>query len=578
IQDKRTVLEALRQPIAVAPDTFPTRMLRWVRVSPDQTKVVFQALGHLYTKPLPNGTAKRITSQSDHFEFCPSFSRDGKELVYTTWNDDSLGQVRVLNLANNTSRALTSAPGHYLDPVFSPDGKTIVFRKGQGGYLRSHLWSQEPGLYRILTSGGEMFRLAKSGQHPQFGRENDRVFYIKSSPDKEADNARLISTDMDGHEEQEHYTSKWATDYALSPDGRQVAFIERFNVHLAPFVRAGKAIEVGPEAKGLPVEKVSEQAGDWIHFSNDSKQLYWALGPDLYTKTLGDLEGDPTVNDLSIQVPHSAPTTTFAFVGAKAVTMSERGIIEDATILVEGNRIKQLGPRTEIKIPEGATVIEVDGQVILPGFVDTHAHGSQASAGITPQQNWVDLARLAFGVTTIHDPSNDTQEIFAASEMTKAGVITAPRTFSTGTILYGATGSFRAEVDSLEDAEFHLRRMQAVGAFTVKSYNQPRRDQRQKIIQGARELGMMVVPEGGSLFMSNMTMIVDGHTGIEHTLPVQYVYDDVLDLWRGTGVGYTPTLCVAYGGMSGEIYWYQESDLWKHPRLKSFIPPHVLQP
>ncbi len=77
-------------------------------------------------------------------------------------------------------------------------------------------------------------------------------------------------------------------------------------------------------------------------------------------------------------------------------------------------------------------------------------------------------------------------------------------------------GSFKAEIESLEDARFHLKRMQAVGAFSVKSYNQPRRDQRQQVIAAARELQMMVVPEGGSTFMHNMTMIVDGHTGIEH--------------------------------------------------------------
>ena len=44
-------------------------------------------------------------------------------------------------------------------------------------------------------------------------------------------------------------------------------------------------------------------------------------------------------------------------------------------------------------------------------------------------------------------------------------------------------------------ARSHLRRMKAAGAFSVKSYNQPRRDQRQQIIAAARELGMMVVPE-----------------------------------------------------------------------------------
>ena len=112
----------------------------------------------------------------------------------------------------------------------------------------------------------------------------------------------------------------------------------------------------------------------------------------------------------------------------------------------------------------------------------------------------------------------------------------------------------------------------------MKSYNQPRRDQRQQVVAAARELEMMVVPEGGSTMMHNMTMIVDGHTGIEHTLPVQTAYDDVYDLWRGTNVGYTPTLCVAYGGLSGENYWYEVDDLFLHPRLREFVPPQMLVP
>ena len=73
--------------------------------------------------------------------------------------------------------------------------------------------------------------------------------------------------------------------------------------------------------------------------------------------------------------------------------------------------------------------------------------------------------------------------------------------------------------------------MKAVGAFSVKSYNQPRRDARQKIIKAARELQMMVVPEGGSLFYHNKTMVVDGHTGVEHSLPVPKLYKDVVTLF-----------------------------------------------
>jgi imidazolonepropionase-like amidohydrolase len=287
---------------------------------------------------------------------------------------------------------------------------------------------------------------------------------------------------------------------------------------------------------------------------------------------------EPVKTELGFEHPTAKPESTIAFLGAKIITMGEQGVIENGTIVIENNRILAVGKKREVEIPEGATKVKVPGMVIMPGFIDTHAHGPAETDGIQPEANWVNYARLAFGVTTIHDPSNDTQGIFSASEMVKAGTTLGPRIFSTGTIIYGAAGSFKAEIDSLDDAKFHLNRMKAAGALSVKSYNQPRRDQRQQVIAAARELEMMVVPEGGSTFMHNMTMIVDGHTGIEHTLSVQTAYDDVMDLWRGTNVGYTPTLCVAYGGISGERYWYQHDDLWTHPRLNAFIPKAILHP
>jgi len=149
----------------------------------------------------------------------------------------------------------------------------------------------------------------------------------------------------------------------------------------------------------------------------------------------------------------------------------------------------------------------------------------------------------------------------------------APRIFSTGTIIYGAKGAdVRAPIDSPDDARAHLRRIQAAGGFSVKSYNQPRRDQRQEIIAAARDLGMMVVPEGASLFDLDMTFIVDGHTGVEHALPIPNVYADVLALWSGSRTGYTPTLVVAYGGHFGEGWFYQHDAVWKNERLLSFVP------
>ena len=87
---------------------------------------------------------------------------------------------------------------------------------------------------------------------------------------------------------------------------------------------------------------------------------------------------------------------------------------------------------------------------------------------------------------------------------------------------------------------------------------------------------MEVVPEGGSLFEFDMSLIADGHTTVEHSLPVANVYDDVLQFWRGSRTGYTPTLVVAFGGSFGENYWYQHTDVWKEPILSRWVPRRII--
>src|SRR5262249_13443449 len=164
------------------------------------------------------------------------------------------------------------------------------------------------------------------------------------------------------------------------------------------------------------------------------------------------------------------------------------------------------------------------------------------------------------------------------AELIHAGAKTGPRFYSTGTILYGAETPFKAPVDSYEDAVSHVRRQKAFGAFSVKSYNQERRDARQMIIKAARALQMEVVPEGGSLLYFNESMVLDGHTTVEHSLPVPKLYKDVVTLFGKSRTGYTPTLIVGYGGLSGEYYWYQHTNVWENTRLLTFTPRHVVDP
>ena len=76
----------------------------------------------------------------------------------------------------------------------------------------------------------------------------------------------------------------------------------------------------------------------------------------------------------------------------------------------------------------------------------------------------------------------------------------------------------------------------------------------------------------------DLTLIADGNTTLEHNIPQARIYEDVLDFYGATKVGYTPTLGVTYGGMGGEPYWAQESEVWKHPLLTRYVPADVLNP
>jgi imidazolonepropionase-like amidohydrolase len=49
-------------------------------------------------------------------------------------------------------------------------------------------------------------------------------------------------------------------------------------------------------------------------------------------------------------------------------------------------------------------------------------------------------------------------------------------------------------------------------------------------------------------------------------------------IFAKSGVGYTPTLIVAYGGLWGENYWYQHSNVWQNTRLLEFTPRDVIDP
>jgi imidazolonepropionase-like amidohydrolase/Tol biopolymer transport system component len=595
ITTTKKIRPALRSKVEVAADNFEVKGIRWASFTPKKDQVVFQALGYIWLKDLGTGKQQRLTRQTDHYEFYPVISADGRSILYTTWNDQELGAVRITSLNGRKTTVLTPQPGHYIEPAFSADASQVLFRKVEGGYLLSPLWSMKPGIYHVPADAKTQPELiTDSGSSPHFNANATRVFFTTSTGDM-SNELLLQSVNLNGKDKRDHLHGVKATQFRVSPDENWVAFSENFRTYVSPFFSNGKTIDLGAGTKNFSVKQVSARSGEFLTWSANSLALDWSHGRFLYRRDLNQtfafLKGapdtlpDPAESglDLAFSQNGDRPSGVIALVGGRVVTMRDANqqteVIENGVVVIENNRITAVGTQNEIDIPDGAFELDVSGKTVLPGLIDAHAHGGTASYEMNPQQNWMQLSNLAFGVTTVHDPSNDTSEFFAASELQKAGQLVAPRAFGTGTILYGAyVPGYSAEINSLEDAQFHTQRLKDVGAVSVKSYNQPRREQRQQVIQAASELDMMVVPEGGMKFQYNMSMLVDGHTTLEHSVPIQNVYSDVRQLWSQIETAYTPTFVVSYGGLSGEEYWYDRTNVWENPRLMRYTPKTYIYP
>src|SRR5690606_20174434 len=134
---------------------------------------------------------------------------------------------------------------------------------------------------------------------------------------------------------------------------------------------------------------------------------------------------------VGLEAPVYAPRDVVAFTNARIVTMRDaedsEEVIEVGTIVVEGNTIVALGAPDSVEVPAGARVIDVAGRTIIPGIIDVHAHASNFGQGVVPQQNWAYYANLAFGITTLHDPSATSEFVFSQSELLQAGRMVGPR-------------------------------------------------------------------------------------------------------------------------------------------------------
>ncbi|MFN0181271.1 MAG: amidohydrolase family protein [Gemmatimonadales bacterium] len=581
---RRTVSEQATASFRISDEPFPVRFARWHTVSPDGRRLAFQAVGRTWVAELTPGRRvagqpRRLTPESfTPFEHGPAWSPDGQWLAFTTVDETSLGHLWRVRASGGAPEQLTPTPGEYNHPAWSADGREIVVARGAGASGRSSTLAHS-GYHDVVVvpaAGGAAQLVTRvSGLtlptrtqfiRPTFGRDG-RIYFQQ---DKE-----LVSVRKDGSDRIRHLEFPNADEIVPSPNGAWVAFNEGDNVHVVavPIGTVGSAgvIKVDRKQAALPVVQVSRQGGLYPRW-RDSVTLELGSAARYIGYHTATRRADTA--DVALTVPRALARGTVAFTNARIVTLDQRRVIDNGTIVIKDGRITCVG---RCATAGANRTINARGKTIIPGLIDIHSHHFREYRGVIPPQAFEASVPLAFGVTTSFDNSMWSQDVFPAAELIEAGALIGPRTYSTGDPLYLGDGARQNDLTSYQVTEENITRLASWGAIALKQYLQPRRDQRQWVADVARKQGLMVTGEGDNLEY-NVSLTLDGQTGWEHPLSYVPLYGDVAKFFGQTNTLYSPTFMVGGPGPWNDEYFFGESEVWKSEKLRRWTPWQQLVP
>jgi len=339
---------------------------------------------------------------------------------------------------------------------------------------------------------------------------------------------------------------------------------------------AGSSDSEPPATTTLPVRKFTEVGADSFAWAEGGSTITWGLGASFFRHSVASLFSEqkaPQEIGVNLVFPRATPKGTVLLRGAKVVTMRGEEVIENADILVSRNRIAKVGKRGSFPVPSDTKIFDLRGSTIVPGFIDVHPHWLEIRRGVLdPEDNWSFFANLAYGVTTGRDPQTMTNDMFVYQDLVDMGEIPGPRAFSTGPGVFPLNNfqSFHQVSSVVSRYKSYYR------TNTLKSYLVGNRRQRQWMVQACKELQMMPTTEGGLDLKLDLTHMLDGFSGNEHSLPITPLYQDVVQLISQSKISYTPTLVVAYGGPWAENYFFETTDVHGDSKVRHFIPHNIV--
>jgi hypothetical protein len=182
-------------------------------------------------------------------------------------------------------------------------------------------------------------------------------------------------------------------------------------------------------------------------------------------------------------------------------------ILEDQTVVINGDRITMVGRSAAVVAPKDAYHIDGTGKTLLPGLFDMHAH-AQAVDG---------LLNIASGVTSVRDMGNDIEELKHLQTQWDSGAAIGPRVWKAGFI--DGHGQFQAPTglyaDTVEEAQADVNRYTDLGYVQIKVYSSLKPELVPGIVKTAHARGLRVsghVPNG----MIASEFVEDGADEVQH--------------------------------------------------------------
>lgn len=178
-----------------------------------------------------------------------------------------------------------------------------------------------------------------------------------------------------------------------------------------------------------------------------------------------------------------------ALVGGMLVTGCEVPPVHHAAILIEGNKILQAGPASEVNIPPDATVIDTSGRTMMPGLIDLHAHlmilghGEYSrwfpwisEHGIEQVMEISAKQLLNAGITSAVDLGAPLKESLSVRDRIKRGEIPGPRMSMSGPWVTRSLGgyppvpAFQIKIDTPAEAAKATEELANAGVDVIKAY------------------------------------------------------------------------------------------------------------